>query len=344
MMRQGRSADALYLIESGRVGVYVLNAAANVSQLVSSLRTPATFGTTALVSDQPEPWTYIALEDSVVYRLGREVFEAVATHAPEFALAIAKSLAKQIQILADDAKVPWTDLSNWKFDDHLWANVPTSVAATLRICPLGLEGDVMTVAMADPRDSALLDNFKRAIPGVRFHVIAVTQEDLSDFVGQGARALARRQAGTIAPSATAPKLTYIRHDHAQMGESRAPGASVAPTPAVSLVDDIVATGLAQSASDIHIEHERDAVVVRYRIDGILRRRRERVDPSLAKSLVSRLKLLAGMDITAKRKPQDGRISVRLDTGRTVDLRVSSLPAKFGEKIALRILDSGGGHS
>jgi type IV pilus assembly protein PilB len=109
---------------------------------------------------------------------------------------------------------------------------------------------------------------------------------------------------------------------------------------VAAIEDIVGAGLASGASDIHIEPERQGLAVRYRVDGALHRRADSFPTDLIKPISIRLKSLARLDITEARKPQDGRISVQTSSGRLVDLRISTLPAKFGEKIALRVLDSG----
>jgi type IV pilus assembly protein PilB len=221
----------------------------------------------------------------------------------------------------------------------LWVNVPAAVQASLALCPLQLDGDVMTVAMGDPRDVNPLETLKLALPGVKMRIVATSPDELARFIRHGTGGVARRQTSTAIPTRTSlPSIAFIGYEEPQT-QQKGSRMSTAPTPAVSLVDEIVATGLVHGASDIHLEHERDGVTVRYRIDGILRRRRDRVAPDLARPIVSRLKLLARLDITETRKPQDGRISVRLDNGRMVDLRVSTLPSKFGEKVAMRILDS-----
>lgn len=338
VVRQGHASDAVFLLERGRVGAYVKNAAEGLTQLVSVLSPPETFGTAALLSDSAASASYVALDDSVVYRLGREVFDALAKQSPEFSLVLARELARQIQGLLHESAVPWVDLSRWTFDERLWANVPASVASGMALCPLELAGDVMTVAMADPRDATTLDSLRRALPGVRLRVMGAASEDLSRFIGHGARAALRRTTTTVTAPTALPRITFVGYEE----PSQHPGPRISaapPTPAVALVDELVATGLVTGASDIHIEHERDGVGVRYRVDGILRARRDRITAENARPIVSRLKLLARLDITETRKPQDGRISVRLDNGRLVDLRVSTLPSKFGEKVALRILDS-----
>jgi type IV pilus assembly protein PilB len=110
-------------------------------------------------------------------------------------------------------------------------------------------------------------------------------------------------------------------------------------PVVRLANNILSRAIQKGASDIHIEPQESTVKLRLRIDGILR-----VESELSKKmqlpLTSRLKIMARLDISERRLPQDGRISIRLD-GRPIDFRLSTVPAKFGEKVVMRILDKGG---
>jgi len=109
---------------------------------------------------------------------------------------------------------------------------------------------------------------------------------------------------------------------------------------VRLVDSLIAEGIAARASDIHLEREPDGLVVRHRVDGLLRTVRT-LDSDTGLPLVSRIKIMAGLDIADRLRPQDGRLSVTVGAGQ-VDLRVSTLPAAHGEKVVLRILDARAG--
>jgi type II secretory ATPase GspE/PulE/Tfp pilus assembly ATPase PilB-like protein len=114
--------------------------------------------------------------------------------------------------------------------------------------------------------------------------------------------------------------------------------SADPHVIVDLVDRIVADAIAQRASDVHVEPEEAALVVRYRVDGVLRDGRL-LPRAMAAPLISRVKIMAGLDIADRMRPQDGRTRAMID-GRGVDLRVSTLPAAHGEKLVLRLLDVG----
>ena len=118
------------------------------------------------------------------------------------------------------------------------------------------------------------------------------------------------------------------------GESPAEGAIVA------LVDSLISDGIAARASDIHLEREENAVDIRHRVDGVLRLAHT-LEPETGLPLVSRIKIMAGLDIADRLRPQDGRLTVTIGAGQ-VDLRVSTLPAAHGEKVVLRVLDTRAG--
>jgi type II secretory ATPase GspE/PulE/Tfp pilus assembly ATPase PilB-like protein len=183
-----------------------------------------------------------------------------------------------------------------------------------------------------------VDAVTRAVPGLRAKIAAVSADDYQQLVDTGRGPQARGVASSAAADPQ-PPLTYVDDDDSRTGPARAAAAGVqSVSPVVALLDDVIGAGLAMGASDIHIEHERKAIQVRYRVDGMLRPRKEPISLDMGKPLVSRVKLLAKLDITDTRKPQDGRISARFGS-RLVDLRVSTLRAKLGEKIVMRVLDA-----
>ncbi|WP_063725040.1 GspE/PulE family protein, partial [Cystobacter fuscus] len=118
-----------------------------------------------------------------------------------------------------------------------------------------------------------------------------------------------------------------------------------PPSSVELVDDLLAGAIEREASDIHIESYRDDVDLRYRIDGILHQAYTDMDPESVQEVISRIKILAGMDITERRRPQDGRIRAVIVQGeehKVVDYRVSVVPSPGGEDVVIRVLDSSAG--
>jgi type IV pilus assembly protein PilB len=339
-----RSAEApvgLFLIESGRIAAIVRSARSGTTQVVGTLGPGEALAVSALALGVPGDVEFLGLETSVAYLLPRDVFDAVLRQVPDFALAVSRSVAGETALFTRHGAIPWVDLENYRFDERLWVCLPAALAAQARVCPIELAGDVMTVAMVDPREVAALDALSAAVPGVRFRVVACAEDDLRKFL-QSRGGPARRQSMSSHPppvAEDAKKGFRFLSDEPQLRDARGKGAS--SPPAVSAIEEIVGVGLASGASDIHIEPERQGLFVRYRIDGALHRPREPFPSDLARGIVIRLKTLARLDITETRRPQDGRLSVQMASGRLLDLRLSTVPAKFGEKVALRVLDSEG---
>lgn len=342
LFRRGELLPGLAVVESGHLALATRNAASGALRIAATLRSPDAFGTTALVLGAPSELDVFALEPTVVHVLPKEMLGAIMRQVPEFAIALSRSVAVEASLFAAPGSIPWSDLEHYVFDDRLFACLPAGLAAKGRICPLELSGDTMTVAMIDPREVAALDALSAIVPGVRFRIVACAADDLRRFAA--ARLAVRKESELGPPSVSSESrvsFRFLSEDLAATKDPRAKASVGPPPPAVSAIEEILGVGLGVGASDIHIEPERSGVVVRYRLDGSLKRRKEPFPGELTKGIVSRLKTLSRLDITETRRPQDGRLSVQLQSGRLIDLRMSTVPAKFGEKVALRVLDSDG---
>lgn len=334
VFRQGDPGDALYILESGAIAVSMRDPRVGLMQQVSTLRPPEAFGEMALVTGARRTATCTALEPSIVQRLGRDVFLAVCSQIPAVALAVARSLAERLHTVTVEREIPWESLNGRAFDARLWAMAPDNVLRSGKLVPLELTGRTMTVGMVDPHDTAALDALARSMPGLHFKVVAVGAEDYQRYVDAGTGSGRGPSMRSITSSDSRQPIVFIEDD--------ARAASTAPIATgpqvVALCSDIVSVGLSLGASDIHVEQDRRGVLVRYRVDGALQPGPQSISLETGKPLVSRLKLLAKMDITETRKPQDGRISLRQGQ-KIIDLRVSTMPAKLGEKVVMRILDA-----
>ncbi len=195
-----------------------------------------------------------------------------------------------------------------------------------RVVPLRLRGRTLRVAMEDPLDLATVDDLQFQ-SGHRVGVGVTTPFAIRDGLRVAYRgevsALARELPVPITPSGDQPEASRFSDDAGQ-------------APLVRLVDLLLRTAIEGGASDLHVEQGADEVVVRERVDGILRRVTEL--PATARtSLLARVKVMAGMDISVKRRPQDGGFPFPV-RDRTLSIRVSTLPVVGGEKAVLRVLD------
>ena len=229
--------------------------------------------------------------------------------------------------------------------------------ALKRICvAVKLEKNLLTVAMSDPLLFSLVQDLEFQT-GYRIRQVVATKSDILEAIETGYpdKALTRYAGGGagLAVTATPPK-TGGRGADTTTGGALVPRVDVevfeqAPAapgsaregsdsaPIIDLVDLVVNSAITSRASDVHIEPAEKGVLVRHRLDGILKEVMD-LPKWVHEGLVARLKIMAGMDIAEKRLPQDGRIRVKTEEGKDVDFRVSSLRTLYGEKMVLRVLD------
>jgi type IV pilus assembly protein PilB len=209
--------------------------------------------------------------------------------------------------------------------------VPEHLARQAGLLALRREGDVLEVAVGDPLDVMSLD-FLRALTGCTLKVLVACPTDVREAVDdfyQGIRST--ENLGEILD--TLDMTAGVDEDDVDLATLRQ---QVEDAPVVRLVNLMLAEAIDARASDIHVEPLRERIIVRFRIDGMLH---EAMKPpkNLQMAIVSRIKVLADLDIAVRLLPQDGRLTVHL-ADREVDIRVSTLPTAFGEKVVMRLFD------
>lgn len=228
-----------------------------------------------------------------------------------------------IEVLEFQLGIPHVSLYRYPIDPKLTNLVSKEFAKRNMLIPLKQEGDRLFVAMADPMDFFAIDDL-RLSTGFHIEVAIASKDDIL-------RAINKyydiddsvEEFLNIAPQQEVREQEKFVEDD---------------SPIVKLVNQILQMAVEQRASDIHIDPQETKVVIRYRIDGILRTERA-LPKHMQGMLTARIKILANMDITEHRVPQDGRIKMNIDF-HPVDLRVSTLPTIYGEKIVMRVLDLG----
>ena len=230
-------------------------------------------------------------------------------------------------VLCLQLNMPLIDLRCHPVQPSALRLVPERTARGHTLIPLDIVGDSLVVAMADPTDIRAIDDIAaqakmRVQPAVG--IPAEIQEAID--LNYKAHGEIERQIGQIAPSP----------GPGQGAEALASGDLVAQTPIVRTVDLLIAQALKERASDIHIEPQESRVRIRYRIDGVLHDAMS-LPPGTLDPLVSRVKILAKMNITDQRRPQDGQFEIRVE-GREADVRAATYETAYGETVVLRILD------
>ncbi len=234
-----------------------------------------------------------------------------------------------LPVLAEQMGMPYVRLAGMQVPPEALAKVPPKFASHYRLMPLALNGNSLQVAIVDPFDIQTLDELKLLLDCDVTPVLA-SQQDIQEAVqrhyGVGASAVERLlDTGTreTVQRSTAEDLTAAADE-----------ASV-----IAFVNQLILSAVRDRATDIHIEPFDQALRIRQRVDGVMYEIPIPADLlKLHQAIVSRIKVMAQLDIAERRLPQDGRIKVRLD-GQDLDLRISVLPTGFGETVEIRLLSS-----
>jgi type IV pilus assembly protein PilB len=213
--------------------------------------------------------------------------------------------------------------------------VPPDVAAKYKVLPVYKQGRILALAMADPTDMAAVDDLK-FITGLEVKAMVASEASLATAMEKYYRITDDVESfESIAMNLEDDALEVVE-ESAEDGDEGLEEAEQAPV--IKFVNSMLTDAVRKGASDIHIEPGEKIFRVRFRVDGTLHE--VITKPARMKNAItSRLKIMSELDIAERRLPQDGRIKVRVD-GRTIDIRVSTVPTIFGEKVVMRILDKG----
>ena len=236
-------------------------------------------------------------------------------------------------VLAEQIGIRYVDLNTYAIDPSATTRIDQSLAKRYTVVPIDLDDDRLVVAMADPTNVFALDDL-RISSGMEIVPVVSTKDEITEVIK-------RYMHDSVAMEETLEEVDvplpeeldgYVaeEEDEADLTEAGE------EAPIVKFVHLVISEAVHENASDIHIEPGEKEVRIRYRVDGVLhetRRSPKRIHPGI----VSRIKILANMNIAERRVPQDGRFHMNAG-GKAVDLRVASLPTVYGEKVVLRILD------
>src|SRR5438105_1553885 len=261
---------------------------------------------------------------------------------------IAKALALQLGF-------PYLNLAENPPDPTAVVLIPKEVSLK-RVCvAVGLEKNLLTVAMSDPLLFSLVQDLEFQT-GYRIKQVVATRGDILESIQTGYPDKALMRPGDMpAPTGLATRAT-ARPGRGEKGESPLGETALArrveeeifepvsglkerseAAPIIDLVDLVVKSAIKSKASDIHVEPMEKGVLIRHRLDGLLKEVMD-LPKWVHEGLVARLKIMAGMDIAEKRLPQDGRLRSAAEDGSDVDFRVSTLRTLYGEKVVMRVLD------
>ncbi|MHC4859018.1 MAG: GspE/PulE family protein [Planctomycetota bacterium] len=239
-------------------------------------------------------------------------------------------------LVASRLRFPPLDLRSVSPSPEVLESIPQDLASYYGVLPISKIGNILTLAVSNPYDVVKLDDI-RIVTGCDLRLVLALQEALKDSIDKAYNPGEHEMAEIL------EGITEADVELKEQTEDEGPSLSLedvesGESPAVKLVNMVIYQAVKERASDIHIEPMEKRIRVRFRNDGILR---ETFSPPrrMLNSIVSRIKIMADLDIAEKRRPQDGKFQIRIEN-RQVDFRVSVLPLITGEKVVLRILDAG----
>ena len=244
---------------------------------------------------------------------------------------IAKALAGQLRI-------PFIRLNGVDIPKEIIDLVPQDMAENYLLIPVKEVKKQLVVAMANPLEFYALDDIRFMTRMPIFVTVAPQGEILSAIHKYYPRRGLDQELGPDMGMTEGLEIVSQTKEKEQNVQDLLNLTELPPV--VRFTNSIVADAIKQKASDVHIEPQKDSVVIRYRVDGIMREIMQ-IDKPVHTSLVSRIKIISNMDISIRRKPQDGRAQVKFGSDR-FDLRVSTIPTSYGEKVTIRILNPKGG--
>ena len=228
-----------------------------------------------------------------------------------------------VEVLSVQLNVPLIDLKRHRVQSDAMSLVPESMARKHTLMPLDVIGDSLMVVMADPEDIRTIEDIKTQT-GMRVEVALGLPDEIERAIDlyYTSRGEIEKQVSQFATAE--PQVTELTSEF------------IAGTPVVQSLNLIILQAIRDRASDVHLEAQENRLRIRYRIDGILHDMFS-LPLSARAPLVSRIKILAGMNIAEQRRPQDGQFSIKVGN-RGVDIRAAAMETAYGERVALRILD------
>ncbi|MDH5656778.1 MAG: ATPase, T2SS/T4P/T4SS family, partial [Spirochaetia bacterium] len=252
-----------------------------------------------------------------------------------------KSSADLTQILLkkgilDDDKIARLKAKEYSFDflpkiefnhDKVFESIPLALIQKYRMVPVNKKGKTVTVALSDPSEIHAMDDLHKSLRGYKIKYVVTTDTEIMRLI---------HSHFDETSSAAKEVLDGIADDYSDLDFSEENFDAGNEAPIIRMVNAILNQGIQEGASDIHVEPYEKRLDIRYRIDGILHKR---LSPprSIHSGLVSRIKIMAHLNIAENRLPQDGRIKLKL-AGKDVDIRVSSIPTRYGERVVMRLLN------
>ncbi len=340
VFEQGDAGEWLYLVFSGSVEVRRRDTLTGMEFLLAVYGPGKSFGEEGVIPESPYPVGAVALEETHLIVIHKNDIRHIMAQFGPVALAAANIMARRTNRFIAEKGVRFISLSKLHVDPEVIGALPQRLIDEHKLVPVAKKGRTLTVAMVNPHNLVAYDEVQRAARDSYIEPVGVAESDFDRFMRLHKSQVAE---AVGADEHVLPPLPTRNHNLRFMqegGENVAEGerrGEVLGEQVIAMLNQMIGDALVLDASDIHMEPGQEEMSIRYRIDGKLMRRQDTIPMRYHGAMVNRIKALASMDITERRKPHDGRLGLTFNQ-REVALRLSTVPTRFGEKVVMRILD------
>jgi len=238
---------------------------------------------------------------------------------------------EQARRVADRYRLQFLDMKEFRIDQELFRAIPADLMLRYGFVPYRREGKSLVIVVSDPTDLPMIDELS-VLLGTRVRVMVGVRSAIESILKKS------ESSQRVLDEATEEfQIQLLKDEEVNEDNLTVERLTSDISPIIRLVDSTIFTAIQRRASDIHIETQDDAVHVKYRIDGVLQPAMRPIGKRFHSAIISRIKVMAELDIAEKRVPQDGRFRLRVP-GKTIDFRVSVMPSVHGEDSVIRILD------
>ncbi len=358
IVREGAPGKSMFFITSGLVEIRKKDPHTGIDFLLTEMGPGQNFGEMALLTGKPRTASVTSVQPTTCAVLEQADFHDLLMGYPKIGLALTTVLAERVENASQHVGIEFINLAKMHFDPRVLGLLPLPMMLQHKMIPIALINNRLSLAMVNPNNIIAVDDIRRIIKGVMIEPVVTTEEDFKKFMSTTYHQLMKKEedksatgvASTTAMAAPPPVspeamldmmqsdlIRDIQVSEDKIAESKQDLMSASEdAPIIRLANSVLGLAIKKGASDIHVEPMEKDVIIRYRIDGVLQTI-QNLPKKVQLGLISRLKIIAKLDISEKRLPQDGRISVNMES-RPIDFRVSTIPGKWGEKVCLRILD------
>ena len=333
LMTAGEPSENLVILLSGTARVFLNDPVSGAEQHLGEVQEGDTLGEVGLLLGEPRSASVQALSACEVGVLHRNRFNDLLLEMPLISITVAQNLARLLSSRTRGVGLPMVTFGDLQVDPGVLDLFPQRLLLRLQAFPFRKEGKVLHIALVSAHDPQGLASLRELVPGYRIAAYQCSQEDWQ----RAARLAFRPDRAQRITEGIEIKASEVR---LQMMSDEARATPVMGEKVVDLLNSLLAAAVSAGASDLHIEPAEGAVLVRLRVQGSLQQHSQ-LEAGVGPALSSRIKAAAGLDIADRRRPQDGRLRMRI-RDRAFDLRISTLPSLFGEKVVVRLLEPGAG--